>query len=35
VIPYVLVTIVGVIIIIMFPQIALYFPDLFFGKSLL
>ena len=35
VIPYVLVTIVGVIIIVMYPQIALYFPDLFFGKSLL
>ena len=33
VIPYVLVTLVGVLLIIMFPQIALYFPTLFFGES--
>ena len=31
--PYVLVTFVGVLIIIAFPQIALYFPDLFFGPA--
>lgn len=33
VIPYVIVTLVGVLIIILFPDIALYFPNLFFGKS--
>jgi TRAP-type mannitol/chloroaromatic compound transport system permease large subunit len=31
VIPYVLVTFVGVFILIIFPEIALYFPNLFFG----
>jgi tripartite ATP-independent transporter DctM subunit len=34
VIPYVLVTFVGVLIVIMLPEIALYFPNLFFGPSL-
>ena len=34
VIPYVLVTIVGVIFIVIWPDIALYFPNLFFGPSL-
>jgi tripartite ATP-independent transporter DctM subunit len=33
VIPYVLVTLVGVLIIIMVPDIALFFPNLFFGKG--
>jgi tripartite ATP-independent transporter DctM subunit len=33
VIPYVLVTLVGVLLIVLFPDIALYFPNLFFGKS--
>jgi TRAP-type mannitol/chloroaromatic compound transport system permease large subunit len=33
VIPYVFVTLVGVLIIIAFPQIALYFPNLFFGVA--
>jgi len=33
VIPYVLVTFVGVLILIAFPDIALYFPNLFFGVS--
>jgi TRAP-type mannitol/chloroaromatic compound transport system permease large subunit len=33
VIPYVLVTILGVLIIIAYPQIALYFPNLFFGEA--
>jgi len=33
VIPYVLVTFVGVLIIIAFPQVALYFPNLFFGVA--
>jgi TRAP-type mannitol/chloroaromatic compound transport system permease large subunit len=33
VIPYVLVTFVGVLIIIIFPEIALYFPNLFFGEA--
>ncbi|OGA98104.1 MAG: TRAP dicarboxylate transporter subunit DctM [Burkholderiales bacterium RIFCSPHIGHO2_12_FULL_69_20] len=32
VIPYVLVTLLGVVIVILFPQIALYLPDLFFNK---
>ncbi|PZA14071.1 TRAP transporter permease DctM/Q [Rhodopseudomonas palustris] len=32
VIPYVLVTMLGVLIIIAFPDVALYFPNLFFGK---
>jgi len=32
VIPYVLVTFVGVLILIAFPEIALYFPNLFFGE---
>lgn len=31
VIPYVIVTLVGVLLIVLFPQIALYFPNLFFG----
>ncbi len=31
VIPYVLVTLVGVLILIIYPGIALYFPNLFFG----
>lgn len=33
VIPYVIVTLVGVVLIVLFPQIALYFPNLFFGKG--
>lgn len=33
VIPYVIVTLVGVLLIVLFPDIALYFPNLFFGKS--
>ena len=33
VIPYVIVTLVGAALIVVFPQIALYFPDLFFGKA--
>jgi TRAP-type mannitol/chloroaromatic compound transport system permease large subunit len=33
VVPYVLVTLVGVLIIIIFPGIALYFPNLFFGPA--
>jgi TRAP-type mannitol/chloroaromatic compound transport system permease large subunit len=33
VIPYVLVTLLGVLILIMFPDIALYFPNLFFGVA--
>jgi len=33
VIPYVIVTMIGVLIIILVPDIALYFPNLFFGKS--
>ncbi len=33
VIPYVIVTLIGVLIIILVPDIALYFPNLFFGKS--
>jgi TRAP-type mannitol/chloroaromatic compound transport system permease large subunit len=33
VIPYVLVTFVGVLILIIFPEIALYFPNLFFGEA--
>jgi tripartite ATP-independent transporter DctM subunit len=33
VIPYVIVTLVGVLLIVLFPQIALYFPNLFFGKG--
>lgn len=33
VIPYVIVTLIGVLIIIMFPDIALFFPNLFFGKG--
>lgn len=33
VVPYVIVTLIGVLIIIMFPQIALFFPNLFFGKG--
>ena len=33
VIPYVLVTFVGVLILIVFPVIALYFPNLFFGPA--
>lgn len=33
VIPYVLVTLVGVLIIILVPDIALFFPNLFFGKG--
>nr|WP_281381683.1 TRAP transporter large permease subunit [Quisquiliibacterium transsilvanicum] len=33
VIPYVIVTLIGVLLIIMFPDIALYFPNLFFGKG--
>ncbi len=31
VIPYVLVTLVGLTLIIIFPQIALYLPNLFFN----
>lgn len=31
VIPYVLVTLLGALIVVMFPQIALYLPNLFFG----
>lgn len=33
VIPYVIVTLIGVLLIVLFPQIALYFPNLFFGKG--
>ncbi|MCB1411970.1 MAG: TRAP transporter large permease subunit [Xanthobacteraceae bacterium] len=33
VIPYVLVTFVGVLILIMFPDIAMFFPNLFFGDA--
>jgi len=33
VIPYVIVTLIGVLLIVFFPQIALYFPNLFFGKG--
>ena len=33
VVPYVLVTLVGVLILIIFPDIALYFPNLFFGPA--
>jgi len=33
VIPYVLVTMLGVLIIILYPDIALYFPNLFFGPA--
>ncbi|MCX7322553.1 MAG: TRAP transporter large permease subunit [Hyphomicrobiales bacterium] len=33
VIPYVLVTMFGVLLIILFPDIALYFPNLFFGPA--
>lgn len=33
VIPYVLVTLVGVLIITIFPDIALFFPNLFFGEA--
>jgi TRAP-type mannitol/chloroaromatic compound transport system permease large subunit len=33
VVPYVIVTLVGVLIVILFPEIALYFPNLFFGKG--
>ena len=33
VIPYVIVTLIGVLIIIIFPEIALFFPNLFFGKA--
>jgi TRAP-type C4-dicarboxylate transport system permease large subunit len=33
VIPYVIVTMIGVLIIILVPDIALYFPNLFFGKG--
>ncbi|HWS74140.1 MAG TPA: TRAP transporter large permease subunit [Quisquiliibacterium sp.] len=33
VIPYVIVTLIGVLIIIIFPDIALFFPNLFFGKG--
>jgi tripartite ATP-independent transporter DctM subunit len=33
VIPYVIVTLIGVVLIVLFPQIALYFPNLFFGKG--
>ncbi|WP_119418371.1 TRAP transporter large permease [Desertibaculum subflavum] len=33
VIPYVLVTLVGVLLIIIFPDIALFFPNLFYGKG--
>ena len=35
VIPYVLVTLLGALIIIAFPQIALYLPNLFFGKPVI
>ena len=35
VIPYVLVTLLGALIIIAFPQIALYLPNLFFGKPVM
>jgi TRAP-type mannitol/chloroaromatic compound transport system permease large subunit len=33
VVPYVIVTLIGVLIIILVPDIALYFPNLFFGKG--
>lgn len=33
VIPYVLVTLLGLLIVILFPQIALYLPDLFFNRG--
>jgi tripartite ATP-independent transporter DctM subunit len=33
VIPYVIVTLVGALLIVLFPEIALYFPILFFGKE--
>lgn len=33
VIPYVIVTLIGVLLIVLFPEIALYFPNLFFGKA--
>lgn len=33
VIPYVLVTLLGLLIIVIFPDIALFFPNLFFGKG--
>lgn len=33
IIPYVIVTLIGVLIIILIPDIALYFPNLFFGKG--
>ena len=33
VIPYVLVTLLGLLIVILFPQIALYLPDLFFNTA--
>jgi len=33
VIPYVIVTLIGVLIVIVFPEIALFFPNLFFGKA--
>jgi TRAP-type mannitol/chloroaromatic compound transport system permease large subunit len=33
VIPYVIVTLVGALLIVLFPEIALYFPNLFFGKE--
>src|SRR5690606_14432444 len=33
VIPYLPVSLVGVLLIVLFPQIALYFPTLFFGES--
>jgi len=32
VIPYVLVTLLGLLLIVVFPQIALYLPDLFYGR---
>ncbi len=33
VVPYVIVTLFGILLIIIFPSIALYFPNLFFGKG--
>lgn len=33
IVPYLLVTLVGVLIIVAFPQIALFFPNLFFGPA--
>ena len=33
VIPYVIVTLIGVFIIVLFPDIALFFPNLFFGQE--